>query len=171
MTERGAELDRGGADAARAAVDQRRLARREACGIEEIGPHGEERLGQRRRVEKVHAARHRQHATLRSGAEFRIAATGDERANLVADFEFADISCAFDYFARNFHSENRRGAFRRRVKPFRLQEIGAVQARARDLDQHLASLEHGLWCFGDDEPVIRPRIFNLNRAHHLLLTV
>src|SRR5690606_23762184 len=46
--ERRGELDRRCADAACAAVDEQRLARAQAAPLEDVGPDGEERLGDRR---------------------------------------------------------------------------------------------------------------------------
>jgi hypothetical protein len=76
-----AEQDRRRADAAGAAVDQHRLARPRIAALEQVGPDGEEGLGQRRRFDHLSAARHGQALARRRGAIFGIAAAGDERAD------------------------------------------------------------------------------------------
>ena len=58
--ERPRELNRGRADAARAAVDEHALAFRELAALEEIGPDREERLGNRRGVARPEAVRERE---------------------------------------------------------------------------------------------------------------
>src|SRR5207237_3160193 len=47
------ELNRGRADAARSAVEERALARFQPAAIEDVGPDGEERFGNRGGVDEV----------------------------------------------------------------------------------------------------------------------
>ena len=52
-----AEHDRRGADAGRAAMHEQRLARLQAAALEDVGPDGEEGLGERRRLDHGEAGR------------------------------------------------------------------------------------------------------------------
>src|SRR5439155_3417348 len=82
---RARELNGGGADAARAAVHEDRFAGGEPPAVEDVGPHGEERFGDRGRRVEVETARRRQTLRRGCGAVLRVAAARDERADGVAD--------------------------------------------------------------------------------------
>ena len=55
-----------------------------ASALEDVGPHGEERLGNRRRGDEVEPGRHRQALRRRRHAARGVAAAADERADAVA---------------------------------------------------------------------------------------
>src|SRR4026209_137265 len=83
--ERGRQRDRGRADAAGAAVDEDRLARLQFAALEDVGPDGEERLGDARRLDRLEALRDRQALLVWNGGTGRVAATREERADPIAD--------------------------------------------------------------------------------------
>ena len=67
--------------------------------------------------------------------------------------------------AGHFHAQNVGRAGRRRIKPTRLQQIGIVEARGRDLDQDFAGAGHRAWDLSpSDKPVIATGIFRISMA-------
>jgi hypothetical protein len=72
------------------------------------------------------------------GAELGVAAAVGERRHLVAERPARNPLSEADDLARHFEAEKIGGAWRRRIKPFPLHEVGAVDAGGGDADQHLA---------------------------------
>ena len=100
------ELDRGGADAAGAAMDQHALAADQPAALEDIVPDGEIGFRQRRGLDQVEALGHRQAQCGRRDRVIGIAAAGDQRADLVADGQVADAAAARDDLAGHFEAGN-----------------------------------------------------------------
>ena len=78
------ELNRRRADAARAAVNEDPLAALQGPVLKEVGPHGEERLGNRRCFERAKSARDRQALRLRRDAVLRVSAARHQRTDGIA---------------------------------------------------------------------------------------
>src|SRR6478735_2761442 len=79
------QLDRHGADARAATVDEQPLAGLDVRGEEDVGPHGARDLGQARRVDEVDAAGHREQLALRDDDLLGVATALEQGAHLVAD--------------------------------------------------------------------------------------
>jgi hypothetical protein len=146
-------------------MDQHALAGRKARGIEQVGPHGEEHFRQSRCVDQRDAARHRQNAFGRRGAELGIAATGNQRAHLIAHTPSADALAQFGDRAGHFHAENLGRARRRRITARALRQIGVVQPRRGHLDQHLAGFRHRFRRVVEDKATIGTGIVDADGFH------
>ncbi len=138
--ERLGELDRRRADAARTAMDQHALAGLELAALEEIVPHGEIVLRQRRRAQHVEALRRRQALRRGHGAVLGIGAARRQRAHGIAHLPAADARAQRRHGAGGFETGQIRRARRRRIEAGALGDVGSVDARRRDLDQQLAVL-------------------------------
>ena len=136
--ERLGEHDRRGADAGRAAVDQKRLACLQPAALEHVGPHGEKRLGHRTRLDERETVGQRQRVRLMHRAEFRVAAARHQAADAVAEPKARRTLAQPDHRAGDLEAGNVGCARRRRIGPLALQDVGAVDAGRLDLDQHLA---------------------------------
>ena len=79
-------LDGGGADARGSAVDEQGLAGLEATALEDVGPDGEEGLGQRGGLGQVEAARDGEALHGGGDAVLGVAAARHEGGDRVADF-------------------------------------------------------------------------------------
>ena len=143
-------MDRGGADAAGAAVHQEALAGREVSELEDVGPHGEEGLGDAGGFLHGEAARHRQALYAGRQAVLGVAAAGDERADAVA-LAPAGVRRRGGDGARDFQSEDGRRSRRRRILAGALQEVGTVDAGGLDADQDFAGARHWRRALGEVE--------------------
>ena len=126
------ERDRHRADAAGAAVDQHGLALGREAALEQVGPDGEQRFRQRRRLGQVEPVRDRQAGARGRDAIFGIAAAGDQRADRFANELLGALAC-FDDLAGDFEAEDVRRARRRRVEAAALEDVGPVDAGRRTL--------------------------------------
>ncbi len=158
-------LDRRVADAARAAVDQDRLARGELSPLEHVVPDGERVLRQARRLEQRQALRRRQAVPRRRDAVLRVAAAGRERADLVADAPRRDVRTDCGDRARDLESDDRRRAGRRRIVAQALDAIGAVDPGVADADQHVAGARLRHRSFGHAEHVGGAGLAHRDVAH------
>ena len=86
-TTRLCQLDRGGSDAARAAVYKKALAGFQGAAIENIGPNSKESLGQSGSLYGAQASGNRQALTLRHGNILRVTAPIGQGADLLTDLE------------------------------------------------------------------------------------
>ena len=136
------ELDRGAADAAGAAMDQHRLAGRQAADAEQVGPDGEIGLGQACRAHGVEAGRPGQALRQRGCAIFRIAAAIDQGADAVAHGETGGVGADGGDLAGNLQSENRACVLGRRIKAAALHDVRPVDAGGHDADDRLAFARH-----------------------------
>ncbi len=143
--ERGADLDRGGADAAGAAMHQQPFTRLKPGPLEDVVPDREHGLGEGRGLGQRQSFRHRQRGGLGRGTELGVTAAANQRANEIARLEARGAGPQRDDLAGDFHAENIGGAFGRRVEALALEHVGAIDPGGRDLDQHLARtrLRHG----------------------------
>ena len=66
----------------------------------------------------------------------RVAAAGEERHRSIANAPAADVRADFDHLACALEAEDRRGARRRRIVAFALQQIGAIHGRRAHADAH-----------------------------------
>jgi hypothetical protein len=136
--ERLGELDGGGADAGRAAVDQQRLAGPQAAALEGIVPDREEGFGDRGGFDWREPARQRQGVALVRLAVFGIAAADHQRHDLIAGLPARCAGTERDDFARDLEAGDVGCARGRRVVPLPLHHVRPVDARRLDLHQHLA---------------------------------
>ena len=114
------------------------LAGGQAGAVEEVGPHGEDGLGQRRGGKHVEARGQRQDLGRGHGAISGVSAAGEKRTHGVAGPQGIDARAhAYDR-PGDFETGDIRGAGRRRVMPAPLQEIGMVDPGRGGRDQHLA---------------------------------
>src|SRR3546814_9071613 len=91
------KLDRRGADAARAAMDQKRFAAFQGGAFENIGPDGEEGFRQGCRLDGAETFGDGQGMALMSDAIGRIANAADQRADAVAAFPGRDAGAGSDH--------------------------------------------------------------------------
>src|SRR6516225_3306552 len=137
------ELDRGDADAARAALQQQHLPRLELHSLEDIGPHGGEGLRETACIDKADAYRHRQALHRGGGGVLAVPVTDHQGAHLVADLPLGNPVAGPDHGARAFEARDVRSAGWHWVAPHALKAIGPVDPGAGDPDQYLSSLR--LW--------------------------
>jgi len=104
--------------------------------LEHVGPDGEERLGNCSGVREVRSSRNRQALRRRHAAEFRIAASGDERAHAVARFPVADVVADLFNLTRDLEARNVGRPRRRRVLTHPLHHVRPIHPCSRDLDEH-----------------------------------
>jgi hypothetical protein len=135
------QLDRRGADAAGAAVDQDRLAGLEPAALEHVGPDGKVGLRQAGRLDHRQPLWHRQALRRRRCAVLRVAAARDQRADRIARFPALHVGRRGDDLAGDLQPRDRRRARRRVVAALALQHVGPVDAGSVDPDQHLARLD------------------------------
>jgi hypothetical protein len=100
------ELNRGVTDSAGAAVDEYRPAGPEPATVNQIGPDGEEVFRQGGRLREIEPARDRQAVAGVSHAIFRVAGSGRQRADLVAEVPPGDCVAACRNTAGDLQSEN-----------------------------------------------------------------
>src|ERR1019366_9511595 len=137
------KLDRGRADAARSAMNEQCLARREPASRENIVEDGEIIFRNPRRSDHAQSFRHRQTERGMRKRIFGIAARADESAHVVAFGWHAHAFATGDGPAGDFKARNIALARRGRIDALPLQPIGPVDARRRDFDQNLAG--SGFW--------------------------
>jgi len=126
-------------------MDQEALARLQATAIEHIGPHGEERLGERRRPHGVVALGKGQALRHRRTAILGIAAAGHQGADRVADLPARDAIPERDDLAGDLQAGNIGSTRRRRIAALALQDVRPIDPGRRDLDQHFAGRRMGRW--------------------------
>ena len=136
--ERFGELDGGGADAGRAAMDQCGFSRREPAALEHVVPDGEEGLGNCRGLDRRKPGRDGQRVAFMRDAIFAIAAANDQRHHLVAIFPARHFRSARDDVAGDLEAGNVSRARRRRVETHALHHVRPIDASGGNLDQNLA---------------------------------
>ena len=161
------ELDRGRADAARAAVNQDRLAGGEPTAFEDIGPDREKGFRDRCRGDQVQAARRRQALRRRRDAVFGIAPARDERADRVAGAPAGHVLADALNRSRHLESGNIRRAGRRRVSAHALHHVGPIHARRDHFDEDLAGRRDRTRPLRRHEDVRISRFSNLDGDHLL----
>ena len=132
------ELDRRGADARRAAMDEEGLTGLQAAALEDIGPDGKEGLGDRTGLGERQALGSGQGIALVDHGVFGIAAAGDEGADGCSNRKAIGTLALRHHRAREFEAGNVGSARRRVVAALTLQNVGAVDAGGSDGDQDLA---------------------------------
>ncbi len=137
-----AQRNRHRADPAGAAMDQRGVAFAGIAALEQIGPHGEQRFGHRRRLDHRQRDRHRQALAKRRDDIFRIAPARDQRAHRLADQIAGHIGADRDDLARDFKAQYAGGSRWRGIGALPLDHIGPVHAGRGDTDQHIAGSGH-----------------------------
>ena len=126
--ERFGELDRHGADAGRAAMDQQRFAGLQRAALEHIVPHRHQRFRDGAGFVHRQRRRHRHRLGVLRDAILRVAAAGHQRHHLVADLVLAGAGAERDDFAGDFKAGQIAGAGRRRIAAGALRHIGPVDA-------------------------------------------
>ena len=161
---RAGELDRGGADAAGAAVHQDALAGLEVSELEDVGPDGEEGLRDAGGLLHGEALWHGQALHAGREAVLGVAAAGDERADAVA-LAPPGVRGRGGDGARDFQSEDGRRSRRRRIVAGALQQVGTIDARGLDANQHFARARDGRRALGDVQNVRRPGLCEVDVLH------
>ncbi len=151
--EPGGQLDRHGADAARPAVHEQRLARSEPRVEHDVRPHCRDDLGQAGRLHEVEAIGHREDVALVDRDELRVAAAGEQRAHAVADAPARRTRADGRDRARHLEPQVRRRACGRRVRALALAEVGAVDAGGGHADQDLSGAGDRIREVGEGEDV------------------
>ena len=129
------ELDRHGADAGRAAMDQQRLAGLQRAALEHVVPDRHQRFRDGAGFLHRQRRRHRHRLGVLRDAILRVAAAGHQRHHLVADLVPVRAASDRDHFARDFKAGQVAGAGRRRIGAGALRDVGPVDAGGGDLDQ------------------------------------
>ena len=132
------ELDRGGADARRAAMHEQGLARLEAAALEHVVPDREEGFRDRGGFRRRQDGRDRQRMSFDRDAVFRIAAADHQGRHLIAGLPTRRALAAGRDRAGDLEARNIGRALRRRVKSAALHHVRSIDARRRDLDQNFA---------------------------------
>ena len=161
----GGHLDRGDADAGTAALHQQRFARREARAVVDVRPDGEEGFRQRRGFQRREALRDRQRLHFRRHAELGVAAAVDERAHLVSHPEFGDGIAHGGNLAGNLQARQVGGIRRHGVPAHPLQDVRAVDAGGRHLDEDLVRFRHGGGTFGGNQDFGTAGLADFDAAH------
>ena len=131
-------LNRRRADAARAAVNEKRLARPQPPALEDIRPDREERFRHRRGRHEIDGRWNRQALHVGRDAVLGVTAARYERAHLVPFAPALHAWSARGDGARHLEAGNVAGARRRRIFAFALHQVRAIDAGSGDADQHLA---------------------------------
>ena len=153
QSEQLAEHDRHCTDPAGATVDQHLFAFAGKAAVEQIAPHREQRLRQRRRLGHGQAVRNVQ--TLADGRHtiFGIATAIGQCADPAADPFRSDVLAQRNHRARYFEPGQRRCARRGRIKSHALDHVRPVDPGSGHADQHLPGARlrnlhgHGLQYF------------------------
>jgi hypothetical protein len=132
------QLGRHGADAAGAAMHQQRLRWLQAGQHEHVGPDRAHHLGQRGGGTQIDAGRHRQDLTGGDAHPLGVPAPGQQRDDFVADLPAGDVGANVRDAPGALESEHVARPRRRDVLPFALQQVGPVDRRGHDLDDHVA---------------------------------
>ena len=132
------KLDRHGADAGRAAMDQERLAGLKPAAFEHVVPDRHQGFRDGAGFLDRQRGRHCHGLGVLRDAILRVAAARDQRHHLVAELVPAGAGADRDDFACNFKAGQIAGAGRRRVRAGSLRDVGPVDAGSRDLDQDFA---------------------------------
>ena len=136
------ELDAGDAEAALAAVDEKRLAARDFADDAEVEVGRRVHFGERRGLREGEALRKRHAHALRHRDPLRVAAAAEERAHGVARLEAA-AGGRLAHDAGAFEAGPERPVRRRGVDAGALHEIGAVHGRGLDVDHDVEDAMHG----------------------------
>src|ERR1019366_6380040 len=165
---RAGELDGGGADAAGTAVHQHALAGRQVSDLEDVGPDGEKGLRDAGGLLHGDALRHRQ--TLHAGhqAVLGVAAAGRERADAVPFLPIGVRGRGGDG-TRDFQSEDRRRARRRRILAGALQHVRTIDPRRLDTNQHFTGPWHGHRTLDEMENVRRTGLCEGDVVHRCIV--
>ncbi len=136
--ERIAQCDRHGADAAGPAMDEHGVTRLCAAALEQVRPDGEQRLGQRRRLDHRQAIGNDQALRDRCEAIFGVTTARDEATDVRTRHRPNDPLAKRDDFTGDFEPRNRRCSGGRWIHSATLKHIGAIDPGGGDADQHLA---------------------------------
>ena len=137
------ELDRGNADAARAALHEKDFPRSEAHALEDIGPHGGEGLRQAGGIDEADILGRGQALHRRNGSVFAIPVCDHQRAEAVTDLPLRNFLARFDHGSRAFEPRDIRCTGRHRIAAHALQTIGAVDPGGGNPDQDFAGFRLG----------------------------
>ena len=147
---RGAELDRGRADAAGGAVDEQALARPQGRLGEQRVVGGGEDLGDRAGRVQLEALGHGHELALVDDRELGLAAPADDAHDAVALLEAARAGAERGDLAGELQAGDvRRRAGRRGVAALALQDVGAVEPGAAHAHEDLARAGLGVGVLGD----------------------
>ena len=136
-----AELDGGGADAAGARMQQHPFVGDQACFLVQVEVGGGEHLRHRRGFAQGKALGHPQHLAGGHRHRFRVAAAGQQGAELIAGLDPLHALAHFDHFAGALQTEDGACARWRRIGAGRLHQVGAVDSAGRHGDFHLPNAD------------------------------
>ena len=134
-------------------MDEEHLPRLDVGDEEDVGPDGARHLGQPCGVDERHAAGHRQHLLGRRHDALGVAPAVDEGAHLVAHLPALDALTERRDASAHLEARVVRRAGWRRVVAHPLHDVGAVDARGDDVDEHLAGPHLGVGHLVEDEAV------------------
>ena len=130
------ELDGGGADAARASVDEHALPGTKRPTLKEIGPDSEERFRDGRCSDHVQAIWNRQALSSRDGAVLGVAAARDQRTHTISSPP-SSVGGSRDDRSGDFEARDVGRSRGRRILAEPLHHVGAVDPRGRDVHEHV----------------------------------
>ena len=125
-------------------MDEERLPGGEVRGLEDVGPHRAGHLGQRRGGDEVDAGREREDLPGVDADLLGVPATGEQRADLVADRPQVDPFPDRVDPAAHLEAGVLRGAGRWWVEAHPLHDVGTVDPRGGDGDPDLAGTGLGV---------------------------
>ena len=132
-----ADGDSQGADAAGATVYQHLLPGLQPAALEQVVPHGQQRLRQGGRF--LHAEIRRDGQALAGGRDRVVGVTAavGQGADPVAGLPATDCGSHSEHFPGHLQAHDGGGVLRRRIQALALQQVGPVEPRCADLDQQL----------------------------------
>ena len=137
-------------------MHERDAAGRESSLHDQRVPGRDEDLGDRRGVASGDGGRHRQQLALVDGAPLRVAAAAHDGHDRLVRLELGDSSTELDDVAGELHAGDVEGAtavdeLRTGIAASTLQQVGPIERRRRDLDDHLVGSGRRLGHIGDAE--------------------
>src|SRR5262245_47502133 len=159
--------DGSGADAGRAAMDEKGFAAPEAGAIEDIRPHGHEGFRHGSRFDEAQALWQRHGVRLGDHAIFGIAAAWNEGQDFIADLESLRLIPLGDNGAGDLETRRRRRAWRGRIASLALENIRTVHTCGGNLDEQLMIGRDRRWQGRKSQDLGSAGCGNLDRLHAL----
>ena len=146
-----AELDTGGIDSAAAAVKDGGLPVPELSDHEDVEECGDVRFADAGRLFEAHAVGNPHEVAGIGHGVFGVAATPHEGDDPVPLVPSGDAGSEFLDNPGDLQAEDLRISRRGRVLSFPLHQVGAVDRRCHDLDEHLVLCRRRFFCLADGE--------------------
>ena len=159
------ELDRGRADAARAAVHEKGLAAGEPAACKNVVPDREKSLRYRGGLDQRQPGGHGQAMVFMHAAILGVTAAMGQRHDRIADFPAAHGRAGGHDFAGNFEARQVARVVGHRVQPEPLQHVRPIHARGGHLDEHVVFPDSGHALGDGDEHFGTTGFFDRDGAH------